>query len=396
VNDVVQLCALIDKKKVVVTEDVIRQDLRLDDADGVEWLPNKEIFAELTRMGHEKPPPKLTFYKAFFSAQWKFLINTLVDDLTSHNTKYTSHALTQMVLANMRRVGGKIEAIDADVDITLVDVETQVDMDAELQGMITQEDIIAVAIKDVSAAEPTVFDDEEAYDNRGHGTTELVLCSPLGTYTLNKSINQELPLSREESLVKCNTITLSLHTDSDPKTKKDDEMERFLERERPEYPEYLPPANDVLPAEEQPLPIAVSPTAESPGYIADSKPEMDPEEEDGDDEKSEGYFIDYPTSRGDDDADDDGDELSKDDADDEDKEESSDSKEEEEEHLAPTVPAPALHSSIYAFKDSDQTEPIKEGETAATPPPSAYRVASRISVRPHIPMPFYSESEVEM
>nr|GEX46292.1 copia protein [Tanacetum cinerariifolium] len=78
-------------------------------------------------------------------------------------------------------------------------------------------------------------------------------------------------------------------------------------------------------------------------------------EEDGDDEKSEGDFIDYPTSRGDDDADDDGDELSKDDVDDEDEEESSDSKEEEEEHLAPTVPALALHSSISASEDSDQT-----------------------------------------
>nr|GFC99757.1 hypothetical protein [Tanacetum cinerariifolium] len=31
----------------------------------------------------------------------------------------------------------------------------------------------------------------------------------------------------------------------------------------------------------------------------------------------------------------------------------------------------------------------------ATPPPSAYRVTARISVRPHIPMPFPSDSEVE-
>nr|GEV19263.1 hypothetical protein [Tanacetum cinerariifolium] len=63
-NDVIQLRALIDGKKVFVTEDVIKRDLRLDDADGVECLPNEEIFAELARMGYEKPPPKLTFYKA--------------------------------------------------------------------------------------------------------------------------------------------------------------------------------------------------------------------------------------------------------------------------------------------------------------------------------------------
>nr|GEZ72510.1 hypothetical protein [Tanacetum cinerariifolium] len=163
-----------------------------------------------------------------------------------------------------------------------------------------------------------------------------------------------------------------------------------------EYPEYLSPTDDVLLAEEQPLPAAVSPTSELPGYITDSEPEMDPKEEDRDDEESEEDSIDYLTSRGDDDADDDGDDLSEDDADDEeDEEESSDSDEEEEEHLAPTVPAPALHSSIPASEDSDKTEPFEEGKTAARPPPFGYRVAARISFQPHILLPFRSESEVD-
>nr|GEY71626.1 putative reverse transcriptase domain-containing protein [Tanacetum cinerariifolium] len=84
-----------------------------------------------------------------------------------------------------------------------------------------------------------------------------------------------------------------------------------------------------------------------------------------------------------------------DDADDKDKEESSDSEEEEEEHLAQTVSAPALHSSILASEDSDETKPFEEGETGATPPPFGYHVAARISVQPHILMPFHSEAEVE-
>nr|GFA18303.1 hypothetical protein [Tanacetum cinerariifolium] len=163
----------------------------------------------------------------------------------------------------------------------------------------------------------------------------------------------------------------------------------------PKYPEYLPPADDMLPAEEQPLPAVVSPTAESPGYIIDLEPKMEPEEDDGDNEKSEGDSIEYPTSRGDDDADDDGDDLSEDDADDEDEEESSDSEEEEEEHLALTLPTLTLYSSISASEDSDETESFEEGKTAATPPPFGYRVAARISVQPHILMPFCSESEVE-
>nr|GEW28560.1 putative ribonuclease H-like domain-containing protein [Tanacetum cinerariifolium] len=169
-NDVTSLQALVDKKKVVVTEAAIRDALHLDDAEGVDCLPNEEIFTELARMGYEKPTTKLTFYKAFFSSQWKFLIHTILQslsakrtswnefsstmasaviclstgrkfnfskyifeslvrnvdsstkfymyprfinliiqnqlgDLSTHSTKYISHALTQKVFANMRRVG---------------------------------------------------------------------------------------------------------------------------------------------------------------------------------------------------------------------------------------------------------------------------------------------------
>nr|GEU46893.1 hypothetical protein [Tanacetum cinerariifolium] len=269
------LNAQVIQKKVVVTEDFIRQDLRLDDADGVECLPNEEIFVELARMGYEKPPPKLTFYKFFFSAQWKFLIHTLVqcisakriawnefscsmtsaviclatsaeeeDDvevptaptlpsptnepspppqdpiitplqaqpappssppqeqhtdtfesyMTLLNTLMETCATLSLKVAQLerdkiaqaldifklnRRVKKlekkrrlksyglkrlrKIKAIDSDEDVTLVDVDTQeevADLSAELQGRITKDDDNA-ATKDVSAAEPTVFDDEE-------------------------------------------------------------------------------------------------------------------------------------------------------------------------------------------------------------------------------------------
>nr|GEY47368.1 copia protein [Tanacetum cinerariifolium] len=50
-NDAVKLQALIDRKKVIITEDIIRQALRLDDADGIDCLPNEEIFAKLAQIG---------------------------------------------------------------------------------------------------------------------------------------------------------------------------------------------------------------------------------------------------------------------------------------------------------------------------------------------------------
>nr|GEZ52746.1 hypothetical protein [Tanacetum cinerariifolium] len=81
-NDVVRLQALIDRIKVMITEDTVRQALRLDDADSIDCLPNEEIFAELVRMGYEKPSTKLTSYKAFFLAQWKFLSHTILQCCT--------------------------------------------------------------------------------------------------------------------------------------------------------------------------------------------------------------------------------------------------------------------------------------------------------------------------
>nr|GEX95093.1 hypothetical protein [Tanacetum cinerariifolium] len=48
----------------------------------------------------------------------------------------------------------------------------------------------------------------------------------------------------------------------------------------PVYPEYIPPEDDVFPAEEQPLPAAALPTADSPGYIPESDPDEDPEDDD--------------------------------------------------------------------------------------------------------------------
>nr|GEV95046.1 retrovirus-related Pol polyprotein from transposon TNT 1-94 [Tanacetum cinerariifolium] len=78
VNDVIRLQALVDKKKVIITEVTIRDALRLDDVEGVECLVNEEIFTELAGMGYEKPSTKLTFYKEFFSSYWKFLIHTIL------------------------------------------------------------------------------------------------------------------------------------------------------------------------------------------------------------------------------------------------------------------------------------------------------------------------------
>nr|GEV85720.1 retrovirus-related Pol polyprotein from transposon TNT 1-94 [Tanacetum cinerariifolium] len=112
----------------------------------------------------------------------------------------------------------------------------------------------------------------------------------------------------------------------------------------PMYPEYIPLEDEhVLSAEEQPLPPVVSPTAESPEYVAESDPEEDPEEYE-DDETEDGP-VDYPINEGDD-GDDDNGESSGDDAVEED---------EEEEHFVPAdsaivIPTDELISPLKGTK----------------------------------------------
>ncbi|GKE37472.1 hypothetical protein Tco_1460877 [Tanacetum coccineum] len=123
------------------------------------------------------------------------------------------------------------------------------------------------------------------------------------------------------------------------------------------YPEFMPPEDEMFLAEEQPLLAVVSPTTDSPRYIADSDPE-------GDEEDLKEDPAHYPADGGDNDDDDD--ESSDDDEDDDDDVEEDKDKEEEEEHPA----------------------------SADFVPPPIHRVTARMSVRAQTPISLPSDTEV--
>nr|GEV86243.1 ribonuclease H-like domain-containing protein [Tanacetum cinerariifolium] len=214
-NDVTRLQALVNKKKVVVTEATIRDVLHLDDAEGIECLPNEDIFTELARMGYEKPSTKLTFYKAFFSSHStmasaviclstgrkfnfsKYIFESLVrnvdssskfymyprfihliiqnqlGDLSTHTTKYISPALTQKVFANMRRVGKGCLGVDTPLfEGMLVAREPEEQGDAEEQGNddnAAEEPVTAVDDR-IESSDNTIMED---VSNQGRMIDEL-------------------------------------------------------------------------------------------------------------------------------------------------------------------------------------------------------------------------------
>ncbi|GJX68651.1 hypothetical protein Tco_0304378 [Tanacetum coccineum] len=140
INGEVQLHALVDGKKIIVTEASMRRDLQLEDAEGIDCLPNSTIFEELTRMGAKTTAwnefsstmasaiiclatnQKFNFSKYIFESMvrnldnlsGKFLmyprfvqvfLNQQLSDLSTHNGIYIAPSHTKKIFGNMRRVG---------------------------------------------------------------------------------------------------------------------------------------------------------------------------------------------------------------------------------------------------------------------------------------------------
>ncbi|GKB56264.1 hypothetical protein Tco_0912450 [Tanacetum coccineum] len=94
VNGEVQIQALEDGKKVIVTDTGVRRALQVKYAEGTECLPNATIFAEMKRMGYENLTQKLTFYKAFFYTLMEFLIHAILQCLSAKTTAWNEFSST--------------------------------------------------------------------------------------------------------------------------------------------------------------------------------------------------------------------------------------------------------------------------------------------------------------
>ncbi|GKC58819.1 hypothetical protein Tco_1086417 [Tanacetum coccineum] len=86
VNNISYIDAIVAGKPVTISEASIRSDLLFDDADGIDTLNNQAIFDTIQLMGYEGDLNTLTFNKALFSPQWKFLFHTMNHCISSKST----------------------------------------------------------------------------------------------------------------------------------------------------------------------------------------------------------------------------------------------------------------------------------------------------------------------
>ncbi|GJT74744.1 hypothetical protein Tco_1041469 [Tanacetum coccineum] len=97
INGEVQLQALVDGKKIIITESIVRRDLQLEDAKGVDCLPNATIFEQLTLMGS-----KTIAWNEFSST----MTSTIICLATNQKFNFSKYIFESMV-KNLDNVSGK-------------------------------------------------------------------------------------------------------------------------------------------------------------------------------------------------------------------------------------------------------------------------------------------------
>ncbi|GJZ29933.1 hypothetical protein Tco_0574980, partial [Tanacetum coccineum] len=88
INGEVQIQALVDGKKVIVTEASVRRDLQLADENGTKCLPNATIFAELERLG-----AKTIAWNEFSST----MASVVICPATNQNFNFSKYIFDNMV-----------------------------------------------------------------------------------------------------------------------------------------------------------------------------------------------------------------------------------------------------------------------------------------------------------
>ncbi|GKD24506.1 hypothetical protein Tco_1230720, partial [Tanacetum coccineum] len=155
VNGKVQLQALVDGKKIIVTDASIRHDLQFNDEEGTDCLPNDTIFQELTRIGAKTTAwnefsstmasviiclatnQKFNFSKYIFESMVKNLGNVSskflmylrflqvflekqLEGMSNHKRIYVTTSHTKKIFGNMRRVGKGFSGRETPLFLTML------------------------------------------------------------------------------------------------------------------------------------------------------------------------------------------------------------------------------------------------------------------------------------
>ncbi|GJR15641.1 retrovirus-related pol polyprotein from transposon TNT 1-94, partial [Tanacetum coccineum] len=101
-----EIKATIDTIVYTITEASIRSKLQLADASGINMLSNDEIFEGMGHMGYPTDG-SFTFWKSFFTPQWRFLVHHILHCISSKSSgwdQFGSNIATALICLSTGRV----------------------------------------------------------------------------------------------------------------------------------------------------------------------------------------------------------------------------------------------------------------------------------------------------
>ncbi|GJU18397.1 hypothetical protein Tco_1146363 [Tanacetum coccineum] len=101
-----EINATIDTIGYTITEASIRDSLQLEDATGITMLPNDELFEGMGQMGYPTDGT-FTFWKSFFTPQWRYLVHHLLHCISSKSggwDQFGSNIATALICLSTDRV----------------------------------------------------------------------------------------------------------------------------------------------------------------------------------------------------------------------------------------------------------------------------------------------------
>ncbi|GJY74121.1 hypothetical protein Tco_0478552 [Tanacetum coccineum] len=102
----IEIRATIDNIRYTISEASIRVSLQLDDATGITMLPNADLFEGMGQIGYPTDGT-FTFWKSFFTPQWRFLVHHLLHCISSKSggwDQFGSNIATALICLSSGRV----------------------------------------------------------------------------------------------------------------------------------------------------------------------------------------------------------------------------------------------------------------------------------------------------
>nr|GEW61877.1 hypothetical protein [Tanacetum cinerariifolium] len=178
----------VDGKKMITTKSTIKRDLQLEDAEGVDYLPNAAIFKQLTLMG---------FVQVF--------LNNQLEGMPNHNRIYVTPSHIKKIFGNMRRVGKDFSRKETPLFSTMM-VQAQEEMGEFLTNLTDPHHTPTIIQPSTSQPQKT-----KQHRKPRRKVTKVRQPSDPTEHAADKSVNEEM----DDSLERVATTATSLDAKQD-------------------------------------------------------------------------------------------------------------------------------------------------------------------------------------